>query len=46
MTSQNFAITTDCDPAKNPFAINDIIYGSAPNGAGQQQLGNYSRILC
>tara|TARA_R110001606_G_scaffold254620_1_gene402624 strand:+ start:2114 stop:3763 length:1650 start_codon:yes stop_codon:yes gene_type:complete len=37
--SQNFAITTDCDPAKNPFAINDIIYGSAPTGAGQQQLG-------
>tara|TARA_R110000782_G_scaffold3069_5_gene11311 strand:+ start:1473 stop:3119 length:1647 start_codon:yes stop_codon:yes gene_type:complete len=37
--SANFAITTDCDPAKNPFAINDIIYGSAPNGSGQQQLG-------
>ncbi len=26
--AQNYAITTDCDPAKNPFAINDILYGA------------------
>ena len=37
--AQNFAVTTDCDPSKNPFAINDTLYGSAPNGSGQQVLG-------
>ena len=26
--AQNYAITTDCDPANNPFAINDILYGA------------------
>lgn len=37
--SPNYAVTTDCDPAKNPFAINDKLYGSNPDGSGQQQLG-------
>tara|TARA_R110002012_G_scaffold37498_1_gene104924 strand:+ start:2990 stop:4636 length:1647 start_codon:yes stop_codon:yes gene_type:complete len=37
--AQNFSVTTDMVPEKNPFAINDILYGSAPTGAGQQQLG-------
>ena len=37
--AENYAVTTDMDPAKNPFAINDILYGSAANGGGQQPLG-------
>ena len=38
--AQNFAVVTDMDAAKNPFAINDILYGGNSDGSGQQQLGS------
>ena len=37
---QNYNVTTNMDKEKNPFAINDILYGSQPNGSQQQQLGS------
>tara|TARA_R110001592_G_scaffold91224_8_gene267320 strand:+ start:644 stop:2293 length:1650 start_codon:yes stop_codon:yes gene_type:complete len=36
----NYAVETNLDLVKNPFAINDILYGSESTGAGQQQLGS------
>jgi len=35
----NYAVVTDMLAAKNPFAINDILYGGNADGSGQQQLG-------
>ena len=34
----NYAVVTDCDPAKNPFAINDTLYG-ADSAANEVVLG-------